>query len=804
MAKLPDPIRTGLSSKPMMARPGCIWKTWTMLKPFTRSRIPLGWRCAGLFLAVTAVRLAAQSDQAVYTDSLQNGWEDWSWSAARDFNGSSQIHSGAKAISVNLSAWGALSLHHDDIDTSAYSDLTFWVHGGTAGGQQLKIYAELGTTAQPSLNLPTLIANTWRQVTLSLASLGADNKLNFTRFSIQDVTGTVLPTFFVDDLALVSSNSVPGTSGPVVITVNAALNPRPINPLIYGVAFASANQLSELNAPLNRWGGNSTTRYNWQLNADNKANDWYFQSIGFSSSTPGAEADSFITSSKAGGAAPVLTLPMLGWMPKLGPSRSKLWSYSIAKYGPQTGNDWQWNPDSGNGLSATNPAPITWNDPNDANYLTNSAFQQAWVRHLTNTWGLATNGGVRYYCMDNEYALWHSTHRDVHPGGAPMQEIRDKLFDYGAKVKAVDPHALLLAPEEWGWPGYLYSGYDWQWADDHGNWNPASFPDRAANGGLDYAPWLLDQARQYELTNGRRLLDVFTLHIYPQGANEFTSDVSTNTQVARNRSTRALWDPNYVDQSWISSVIKLIPRMRDWVATSYPGTQIGITEYNWGAEDHINGATAQADLLGIFGREGLDLATRWTTPASSTPTFKAMKMYRNYDGNQSTFGDLSVFAGGPNPDHLASFAAQRSADGALTLMAINKPLGSNTPVTVTLTNFLPAGLAQVWQLTAANTITHLSDIAFTGAAFSTVLPAQSITLFVVPGGAPPALRALGAAGGNFNFRLEGLAAQRYAILTSPDLANWMPVQTNTLATASVQISLPATNAARFYRAQWLP
>lgn len=74
-----------------------------------------------------------------------------------------------------------------------------------------------------------------------------------------------------------------------------------------------------------------------------------------------------------------------------------------------------------------------------------------------------------------------------------------------------------------------------------------------------------------------------------------------------------------------------------------PANQIGITEYDWGTEDHINSATARP-LLRDFRREGLDLATRWTTPASSTPTFKAMKMYRNYDGNQSTFGDLSVLA----------------------------------------------------------------------------------------------------------------------------------------------------------------
>src|SRR4030095_1733755 len=95
-------------------------------------------------------------------------------------------------------------------------------------------------------------------------------------------------------------------------------------------------------------------------------------------------------------------------------------------------------------------------------------------------------------------------------------------------------------------------------------------------------------------------------------------------------------------KQWILRRWWLDPRSGVGADTYYPGTQAGITEYNWGAENHINGATAQADILGIFGREGLDLAARWTTPATTTPTFKAMKMYRNYDGNRSTFGDTSV------------------------------------------------------------------------------------------------------------------------------------------------------------------
>lgn len=759
------------------------------------------------FLLVAGLAASAQSDHNIYTDSLQNNWEDWSWNATRNFNASSPINTGTRSLSVSLTSWGALSLHHGDINTAPYTTLSFWIHGGTSGGQRLKIYAELGGAAQSALDLPLLTANTWQQISLSLTSLGIANQPNFSRFSIQDATGTSVPTFYVDDILLVAGTNPPPTivtNAPITITVNAALNQRPINPQIYGVAFASASQLNELNAPLNRWGGNSTTRYNWQLNADNKANDWYYQSIAGSSATPGADANNFISTSKAGGADPIITIPMIGWMPKLGPGRSKLSSYSIAKYGPQTGNDSQWFADAGNGISTTNNTPIVWNDPNDANFSTNSIFQQQWVRHLTNAWGFSTNGGVRYYCLDNEHALWNSTHRDIHPVGATMQEIRDKIFDYGIKVKAVDPNARLLAPEEWGWPGYLYSGYDWQWAGNNSNWNPANFPDRAANGGMDYGPWLLNQMRLFEQTNGMRLLDVFTLHIYPQGDNQFGDDVSTNTQLGRNRSTRALWDPTYVDQSWINSIIKLIPRMREWVTAYYPGTKIGVTEYNWGAENHINGATAQADIYGIFGREGLDMGTRWTTPDASTPTFKAMKLYRNYDGNKSAFGDTSVSASGSNPDNVSVFAARRTSDGVLTVMAINKQINTNAPVNIVLTNFLPGGVAQRWQLTAANTITRLSDHTFSSGTISNTLPAQSITLFVIASGTPPSLTAINATNGNFNFLLNGQSGQRYAIQSSGDLLNWQNILTQALTSSSVTLTLPATNTMRFYRAQWLP
>ena len=766
----------------------------------------LNLRLAGLLLLSAAWRVTAQSDQAIYTDALQNGWEDWGW-AVHDYGNATPVHSGTKSVSVTFTTntYQALYLHHAAFDSSSFTNLTFWLHGGASGGQQLQVRATLNNVAQSGTNLPALAPNTWQQFVIPLTALHAANAPNLDGLWLQDRVGASQPTFYVDDLALVAIPTA-ATNAPLRIAIDAQANRHPISPLIYGTAFASSNELTELNAPLNRSGGNSETRYNWQLNAHNHAADWYFESLADATNTPGASADRHVAHSLAAGADAMLTVPMIGWLPKLGANRARLASYSTNKYGPQTDTDWQWFPAAGNGVSTTNGTPITWNDPTDANFPTNSDFQRTWVRYLTNRWGLSTRGGVRYYLMDNEHTLWHSTHRDVHPVGTTMQEIRDKFFDYAAMVKAVDPDALVVAPEEWGWPGYLYSGYDQQWSGAHSNWNPANFPDRAANGGWDYLPWFLDQARRHATNTQQRLLDVFTVHIYPQGANESGSDVAATTQLARNRSTRALWDTNYVDASWINAVIKLIPRLKEWVAAYYPGTRIGITEYNWGAESHINGATAQADLLGIFGREGLDLATRWTTPTNTSPVFKAMKLYRNYDGNKSTFGDTSVAATVPSPDNLAAFAATRSTDGALTVMVVNKQLTGVQPFALTLTNFLPAGSAQVWQLTASNAIARLPDLPFTGGTISNSVPAQSLTLLVLPGGAVPRLRAVGM---NPNRTLDcwltGQAGQRYLVQSSTNLANWSPVQTNWLATNSLRLTLPAAPGSRqFYRTVWVP
>jgi len=524
-------------------------------------------------------------------------------------------------------------------------------------------------------------------------------------------------------------------NAPASVSVDANAGRHPISPNIYGFAYGAKSDLAATNFTMNRSGGNGTSTYNWQINAANHASDWYFESILDPPETPGYDGDSFITQTRIAnvGAQPLLTIPMINYLAKLGPGGAMLWSYSIAKYGLQTGSD-PYQPDAGDGISAATGKAITGNNPLDANTPNSVSIQQAWVQHLISTWGLAANGGLKYYIMDNEPSLWNSTHRDIHPAPETYSEIYNDYVSYAGAVRALDPNAVIVGPEEWSWWAMFLSGYDQL------NGIGGAGSDYNTHHQTYYYPWLLQQLYAYRQSTGKQLLNVLSVHYYPMELAN-SDDDSLSGQLIRNQSTRALWDPTYVDPSWFNQVgidggiVNLIPTLKGWVNQYYPGLQTAVTEYNWGDETHLNGATTQADVLGIFGREGLDLATRWTVPANPSPTYLAMEIYRNYDGKLSTFGDTSVSAAVANPDYLSSFAGVRSSDGALTVMVINKRQGS-TPVTLNLANFGTTGTAKAYQIASASqaSITQLGSLPIANNAITATVPSQSITLFVIPVG----------------------------------------------------------------------
>jgi Glycoside hydrolase family 44 len=525
------------------------------------------------------------------------------------------------------------------------------------------------------------------------------------------------------------------------VNVDANANRHGISPNIYGIAYGSASDMTTLNAPLNRWGGDATSRYNWQIDAHSAAADWYFETYPNGSGTPSGSADAYVATTRANnGAQPLFTIPMIDYLANLGPNQSTLEGFSVAKYGPQTATD-PYNSDAGNGVSLATGQDITGNNPLDTGVPNATSIQQGWLQHFISTFGSAsTSTGIKYYILDNEPSLWYQTQRDVHPAPATYAEMYDKIVAYAGTIRAADPNAKILGFEEWSWWAMYDSGFD----QANGITSPNS--DYNTHNQTYYYPWLLQQLYAYQQQTGTKLLDVLTVHCY--NAIPASNDDSLAGQQTRNRETRILWDPTFQDPSWYGNigingrVINWIPTMRAMVSQYYPGLEIGCTEYNWGDEPNLNGATTQADVLGIYGREGFNLATRWTvaentatTPTTYYVTYLASQIYRNYDGNDSGFGETSVQAKVANPDNLSAFAAVRESDGALTVMVINKQQGS-TPVTVSLANFSTSGTAQAWQINSASqtSIAQLADVSVANNSVSTTVPSQSITLFVIPAG----------------------------------------------------------------------
>jgi Glycoside hydrolase family 44 len=517
----------------------------------------------------------------------------------------------------------------------------------------------------------------------------------------------------------------------VTITVDPTRVIRPISPLIYGVSVAGPDELIALGARLNRWGGNPNTRYNWELgNAWNAARDYEFRNYGADQapvSGTTSVSDRFVAANGSVDVQSEITVPAIGWVARNGDNATRSigvpeaggpplagQSDAIAGYDP-TDNRARTSLPS----MARKGAPFA--DPPDLS--DGRVFQDEWVHHLVDQFGRADSGGVRYYAIDNEPDLWWATHTDVHPVQPSYDDMLATFVEYAEAIKNVDPSAHVLGPVVSGWTGYFYS------ARDQGTDSYRTHADRLAHGDMEFLPWWLEQVRKHDQQTLRRLLDVLDVHYYPQAAGVYSAADDPQTRALRLRSTRSLWDPTYVDESWIAQPVRLIPRLRAWIDQYYPGTLLAIGEWNWGAEKSMSGALAVADALGIFGREGVDLASYWVFPPPETPAGQAFAMYRHYDAAGDSFGDRAVVTSvDASPDYVTSYASVGSQNGDLVIIAINKRDDAALPATIRLSGGA-AGRAEVYQYAPGDTaIQDAGGVVVAGSELSVVLQASSITL----------------------------------------------------------------------------
>ena len=316
-----------------------------------------------------------------------------------------------------------------------------------------------------------------------------------------------------------------------------------------------------------------------------------------------------------------------------------------------------------------------------------------------------------WFDLDNEPDLWSSTHAEVHPATATYQELVNDSVNYATAIKAVEPNTLVFGGVNYGWNGFTSL---------QGATQDPSINDTILNFQASY----LKAMHAADQTAGHKLVDVLDMHWYPEalgtnGVRITENDNTAATVAARLQAPRSLWDPTYVENSWITQdslpyqpantpakfkgdAIQLLPREQAIINEYDPGTKISISEYDYGGATDISGGIAEADVLGIFGQQNVFSANEWPLQSSEPFIAGGMNMFRNYDGANSTFGDTSISATTDDTTDTSIYASVDSAHpGVLTLVAINKT-NSNVNTILNLKNVLPQSIANVYTLTSAS------------------------------------------------------------------------------------------------------
>lgn len=472
----------------------------------------------------------------------------------------------------------------------------------------------------------------------------------------------------------------PAPPGVVTVRLEPAAEGRSISPLIYGVAAAPREVVQALGATLLRSGGNPSSRYNWANgHAWNAGRDWEFRNVNYSPGT-GSAADANIADALASGAITLQTVPTLGWVarddsnttrsrnvPGQGGPPLRSGSDAILGYDPTSNRAATSVPSYARKRAPLVEAP----DPN-----ARAVYQDEWINHLARQFGIGDQG-VRYFAMDNEPDLWSVTHTDVHPVRTGYDDVLANFLEYSQMVKDQAPQARVLGPEVSGWTGYFYSDLD------RGDDAFATHADRRRHGDQPFLGWWLRHVAQADARRGSRTLDLLSVHYYPQAADVYSPGSDPATQARRIRSVRSLYDPGYQDESWIGTSVMLIPRLKQLIEEGYPGTKLAITEYNWGGEKDASGAAALAEVLGVLGREGVELAAYWTYPPPNSPAGAAFRLYRNYDGRGASFGDRSLPVSASDPQVVA-FAARHTETGEVDVVLVNESQAGTASVGLAL------------------------------------------------------------------------------------------------------------------------
>jgi hypothetical protein len=745
----------------------------------------------------------AQAPLPVYTDHLVNGFQDWGW-ATHDYANPSPVHSGTASVAVTIaSPWQGLQIYHPDMDSSLYSSVSFWLNGGTNGGQRLQVYGllHIGTTnnaGQSHYSFGTLGTNSWQQFIVPLATLGVANKTNFTGLVIQDRIGAVQPTFYVDDIQLVAAPA-PTLSH---LSLNATQAVRSVdarwfavNTAIWDDNFdtpATISLLQEMGTRALRCpGGSLSDEYHWSTDT-NLTNTWQwvtsFADLVHVATNVGAQV--FTTVNYGTGS----TNEAAAWVAYANGSATNTLALGVDQFGTNWRTVGYW-------ASLRTAAPLGHDDGKNFLRISRSAPL-----------------GFKYWEIGNEcHGTWETDSNAV-PHDPYTYAARAR--DYFNLMKAVDATikiGVVVTPGE---------------SSSSNNANHFAINPRTGSTNYGWAPVILATLKSLGTTP-----DFAIHHRYPEWTDK-------NNPVGADSDASLL----QCSTQWALDAADLRQQLTDYCGPAGSNVELVCTENNSDAGAQGKQSTSlvnglyYADSLGQLMQTEFNAFVWWdlrnSTDASGWfddtlygwrtygdlgmvnglntrhPTFYAAKLMQSF----AQPGDTILSA---SSDYwlLAAYAARR-ASGAVSLLVLNKDTTAAFNAQIALTGFSPSAMASIRsygipqdEAARTNGTAQAQDLATTNFpaasdGFGYSFPPLSLTLFTLAPAAP-SLAVLSPApqpGGQFVFQLQGQPGVRYFIQSSTNLGTWSTVSTNFLTgnTLNVTNPAPAGAAMNFWRAVWQP
>jgi hypothetical protein len=497
----------------------------------------------------------------------------------------------------------------------------------------------------------------------------------------------------------------------ITITADPA-HPRAISPWIYGINFYDGVAGSPRNLTLNRAGGNRWTAYNWENNASNAGSDWYYSSDNYlgGGNTPTEAVRTIVDWSRTHGAASLVTFQLQGYV-----AADKNGAVNISDPNHLATRFKQVVYQKSSAFTATPPTT-------DA-----SVYMDEFLWALPGKFPgdiYADAATPTFVSLDNEPELWPSTHAEIQSTAPDPEAFIQKTISLCKALKSVAPSVKLFGPVHYGFNGIV-------------NWQNAS--------GFSASYWFTDKYLQElkaaSTAAGQRLVDAYDIHWYSEayaGSDRITSLTGatlTDAQVqAIVQSPRSLWDPTYTENSWVASYlggpVRILGRLQAKIDAGWPGTGLAVTEYANGGDNHIAGAIAQADNLGIFGNLGIFAASYWPLSSNCPFVLAAFKMYRDYDGNLATFGDISIPTVSSDTSKVAVYLSQDSKTaGRYVMVALNR---STSAQNVGFNGLAVAGTARIYRIEGSNSSpVFVGSVAANLASWVVTLPALSVTTIEV-------------------------------------------------------------------------